>query len=271
MSNQNFINSIKEGAVKAHAQYGICASLTIAQAILESGWGKSAPGNNLFGIKWQEGCGYDKQLLTTTEYYNGVKTTIQDYFRKYNSLADSIYDHAMFLVRNSRYKSLLGIKDYKTACKLIQQCGYATAPNYATSLIKIIEENRLYQYDNATSVENILITNVKNPILVQQIKVLQYNLNLDYNAKLKNVDGNIYQETLDALNGVKGIIVKGHKSNVVKWVQQKLIGYGYLAKGKDTGIYDEATFQAVTNMQKNWGRPTDGILRIETWNIFLNN
>jgi hypothetical protein len=106
-------------------------------------------------------------------------------------------------------------------------------------------------------------------ILQESIKALQYDLNIDYNAKLV-INGAADQNTLAALNGIQSIIVKGHKSSVVKWVQQKLIGYGYLAEGQDTGIYDEATFQAVTNMQKNWGRPTDGILRPETWDIFLN-
>lgn len=102
------------------------------------------------------------------------------------------------------------------------------------------------------------------------IRALQYDLNIDYNAKL-TVTGIADEATVAALKGIQNIIVKGHKSSVVKWIQQKLIGYGYLAKAKDTGMYDEPTFQAVMNMQKNWGRPTDGILRIETWNIFLNN
>ena len=57
----------------------------------------------------------------------------------------------------------------------------------------------------------------------------------------------------------------------MQWIQQKLIGYGYLEKGQDTGVYDESTFQAVTNLQKKWGRPTDGVMRLETWYIFLNN
>lgn len=110
----------------------------------------------------------------------------------------------------------------------------------------------------------------KSSTLISQIEALQYDLNIDYNAKL-DVDGIVGSSTIAALKGIQNIIVKGHKSSVVKWIQQKLIGYGYLAKGKDTGIYDELTFQAVTELQKNWDRPTDGILRIETWNVFLNN
>ena len=102
------------------------------------------------------------------------------------------------------------------------------------------------------------------------IKALQYDLNIDYNAKLA-ITGIDDRATEAALKGIQNIIVKGHKSHVVQWIQQKLIGYGYLKKGQDTGVYDESTFQAVTNLQKKWGRPTDGVMRPETWYVFLNN
>lgn len=123
---------------------------------------------------------------------------------------------------------------------------------------------------------NTLVANQKtittNATLKAQIQALVYNLNLDYKAKLVHNDGNIYQELLDALKGISSIIVKGHKSHVVLWVQQKLVQYGYLKKGSYTDmLYDEATFQAVTNMQKNWSRSTSGILNIDTWQIFLSN
>jgi hypothetical protein len=121
--------------------------MTMAQACLESGYGKYAPGNNMFGIKWTSGCGYRSQSQLTTEYINGALIKVYASFRTYDSLSDSLFDHAQFLIENSRYANLLGVKDYKTACKLIQQDGYATAPNYGNQLIEIIEENELYQYD----------------------------------------------------------------------------------------------------------------------------
>jgi len=109
-----------------------------------------------------------------------------------------------------------------------------------------------------------------NP-LKEQIEALQYDLNIDYNAGLV-VDGVAGAATMAALEGIQDIIVKGHKSHVVLWVQQKLEGYGYLKEGTYTEkIYDEPTFQAVTNLQKNWGRATDGVLGLDTWSIFLNN
>lgn len=148
MDKQKFINLIKGGAISAQQKYGICASMTMAQAILETGWGEHAPGNNMFGIKWTPRCGYDKQLLITKEFLKGTMRTIKDYFRSYNSLSDSVYDHAMFLVQNSRYKNLLGVKDYKVACRLIKEDGYATDPNYTQQLIQLIEENNLNKFDN---------------------------------------------------------------------------------------------------------------------------
>lgn len=158
MDKQKFISLIKDGAIVAQKKYGICASMTMAQAILESGWGNYTPGNNMFGIKWMPGCGYNRQLLPTKEFTGGAWHTIKDYFRLYSSLADSLYDHAMFIVSNSRYANLRGVRDYKVACKLIKEDGYATAPNYTQQLIQIIEENNLNKYDNIQPAVQSFIT-----------------------------------------------------------------------------------------------------------------
>lgn len=138
----------------------------------------------------------------------------------------------------------------------------------ADSIASAIVQGLTGQTVSSTKISSA--STAKSSDVIDVIKALQYDLNIDYNAKL-TLTGIADEATIAALKGIQSIIVKGHKSSVVKWIQQKLISYGYLAKGKDTGIYDELTFQAVTNMQKNWGRPTDGIIRIETWNILLNN
>lgn len=107
--------------------------------------------------------------------------------------------------------------------------------------------------------------------LEKQIQSLQYDLNIDYNCKLL-CDGYIGQNTLTELNGIKSLIVKGHKSHVVQWIQQKLQFYGYLKSGTYTPmIYDNATFQAVTELQKAWGRSTSGQLDLSTFDVFLTN
>lgn len=117
MDKQTFINQVKGGAEAA---------------------------NNLFGIKrW----GYpDFVEMPTTEYRSGQPVEEEVEFRKYPSWDYSIADHTDFLLKNDRYKNLIGIKDYKEACTLIQQDGYATDPNYSNLLIQIIEQNELQKY-----------------------------------------------------------------------------------------------------------------------------
>lgn len=148
----NFINSVKDGAIASMKAHGVLASITIAQAILESSWGNSTlakESKNLFGVKAIGGWRGPKKNYPTYEYYNGKKTLINDFFRVYNSFAESIEDHALFLVNNSRYKQhgFFSAKDYAGQANALQNAGYATAPNYAQQLIALIKQYRLDKYD----------------------------------------------------------------------------------------------------------------------------
>lgn len=107
-----------------------------------------------------------------------------------------------------------------------------------------------------------------NPILVEQIKALQYNFNKVMGTSLK-VDGVPGVNTVAVVNSYT-ITKGGGPNNIIRWIQQKLQLWGYKVRNI-TGIYDEETFQAVTELQKNWGRATDGIIGSCTWDIFLNN
>lgn len=147
---QGFIDSVSAGALSGWNKYGVLPSVSIAQSILESGWGKSdlsTVANNLFGIKGT----YQGQsvLMPTQEYLNGQWTTVNAQFRKYPSWSASIEDHGYFLYANSRYANLLGVKDYQTVTRLLQEDGYATAPTYASSLNQIIEQYNLVKYDQS--------------------------------------------------------------------------------------------------------------------------
>ena len=132
---------------------GILASLTIAQAILESGWGKSelaVNANALFGIKADSRWDGRVYSTATKECYDGINlTTVDALFRTYDSWADSIADHSAFLTRSSRYTAVIGELDYKTACTTIHAAGYATDPTYAEKLISLIERYDLAAYDAA--------------------------------------------------------------------------------------------------------------------------
>lgn len=152
MSKQiDFIMQISRGAVEGMRKYGILPSVTMAQAILESGWGESGltkASNNLFGIK--AGGSWSGAVVNypTKEYVNGQYINTTADFRAYDSLDASMEDHGAFLASLSRYANIIGVKDYKTVCQLLQQDGYATAPNYADSLIALIEQYNLAAYDN---------------------------------------------------------------------------------------------------------------------------
>ncbi|MCX8129447.1 MAG: glycoside hydrolase family 73 protein [Clostridia bacterium] len=149
MDEKQFIELVKDGAIKAFNKYKVLPSLTLAQAILESNYGQSGLSKrcfNLFGIKWKEGCGYDFEEFDTKECYRGEWTTVKARFRKYKSYDESIEDHAVFLTK-TRYKPVLIAKDYKEAAIQVQKCGYATDPKYSDKLISLIEKYSLNQYD----------------------------------------------------------------------------------------------------------------------------
>ena len=146
-----FIERIGGLAAADMQKSGVLASLTIAQAILESGWGKSGltvKGNALFGIKAGKSWSGKVYSAKTQECYDGVNfTTITALFRAYDSWEESVADHSALLTGLPRYRAVVGEKDYKAACRAIKAAGYATAPDYAEQLIKIIECYALTQYD----------------------------------------------------------------------------------------------------------------------------
>jgi len=147
MDKQQFISLIKDGAIEGYLKYNILPSLTMAQAILESGWGKSHISNNLFGIK--AGTGWTGKTVTkeTKEYINGKWITVTAKFRAYDSFAESVADHAKLLGEAARYKAVTQAPNYCAACRAVYEAGYATDPQYPQKLIAIIEQNGLYQYD----------------------------------------------------------------------------------------------------------------------------
>lgn len=152
---KNFIERVGKLATADMQSSGILASLTIAQAILESRWGKSGltvGANALFGIKATSAWKGKVYNCKTKECYDGKNCTVVDgCFRAYSSWEDSIKDHSAFLTGLSRYSAVVGETDYKKACKAIHAAGYATDPNYANKLINIIEQYGLTAYDKVST------------------------------------------------------------------------------------------------------------------------
>lgn len=164
MTPKEFIKQYKPFALETERKTGISHLFTLAQAALESGWGERTFGNMLFGIKARPETPADKkQLLRTTEVLSSANAvfpkifsikkradgkytySVLDWFRKYETQEECFTDHAQFFFKNNRYaKALLVRSDPYKFAEEVAKAGYATAPNYADSLkklIKKIEEN----------------------------------------------------------------------------------------------------------------------------------
>ncbi|MDB2459871.1 glucosaminidase domain-containing protein [Planktomarina temperata] len=117
---------------------GVSHRIVLAQAALESGWGKSVKGNGLMGIKSHgEDGGLD---VITHEVVNGKRVKITDSFRQYDSPEDSIRGYGSFLKANSRYKHFLraGTENEDAQLSALQSSGYASDPKYAFKLRNIM-------------------------------------------------------------------------------------------------------------------------------------
>lgn len=148
-TRQEYIEMYRELAVMEMQRTGVPASITLAQACLESANGNSElsrKSNNHFGIK----C---KTTWTGKRAYHDDDER-NECFRKYNSVEESFIDHSNFLSANTRYAGLFKLKitDYKGWAHGLKRAGYATNPRYAEELIRIVEENKLYLYDQVTDV-----------------------------------------------------------------------------------------------------------------------
>lgn len=215
-SSLTYIEQYKDIAVREMNQYGIPASIKLAQAILESGNGNSylaREANNHFGIK----CGGNwngKSVRRADDSPN-------DCFRVYRNPEESFRDHSEFLLRK-RYERLFSLRkdDYKGWARGLKEAGYATNPRYAELLIDLIERYELYKYDRGetyaqqevreTKVEEIIEekeekqavvppTEIKDPVkmVIYEVKPSdtlyaisrQYNVTVDQIRQLNDLTG----------------------------------------------------------------------------------
>lgn len=157
MTKKEFFDKYYNDALKCEQETKIPALFTLAQAAVESGWGEKAPGNMIFGIK--AGPSWDglRQLVTTREVHSSqnvkypeiisiTKRTdgkfsykVKDWFRAYDSPADSFIDHGKFLTQNKRYANAFLTKDPYLFTDNVAGAGYATDPNYAATIKSIIK------------------------------------------------------------------------------------------------------------------------------------
>jgi hypothetical protein len=172
-SYEQYIDRYSQIAIQEFETHRIPASITLAQALLESGAGQSLlaqKSNNHFGIKCHSGWNGD------CVYKNAEKPN--ECFRKYARVEDSYADHSRFLTERSRYEPLFKLNktDYSKWAKGLQTCGYATDHKYADKLISLIERYQLYRYDQM---------NGKNVIAVEE----KSSFNKPYSHEIDNIYG----------------------------------------------------------------------------------
>lgn len=226
-TDSSFFSTLKPYVLKDMRENHILASLTAAQAYIESNKGNSGLTqrcNNLFGIKGK----YNGQgeLFWTTEYYNGKAQRVRAYFRKYPSWQESIDDHSGLFNRLARYANLRGETDYKKACYNVKADGYATSPSYTQTLLTTIDRFKLYEWD-----QEVLGNKADaDPDIIISYPVLRY----------------------------------GSKGNEVMAWQEFLNKNGYPC-GIVDGIFGKNTERAVKQWQAAHGLTADGIIGPKTW------
>ena len=151
MDKEAFIQKVAEKVSKYAPLYGISVhSPIIAQAIIESGWGKSGLASkyhNYFGLKcgssWK---GKSVNMTTKEEYKAGTITNIRDNFRVFDDFDDGIRGYFEF-INTRRYANLKGVKSPEEYCRRIKADGYATSSKYVDNIMRVIRDNKLTRFD----------------------------------------------------------------------------------------------------------------------------
>ncbi|MGW2618893.1 glucosaminidase domain-containing protein [Streptomyces sp. NPDC001500] len=160
-AQQQFLADAVIAGRASQVEFQVPASVTIAQAILESGWGAKHMGtaNNYFGIKAQTRNGHVTWgsiatgfvTVPTREVINGHSVTVQANFRSYKSMTDSFRDHGAFLRNNSNYAAAFKTSDGIAFARAVAAGHYATDPHYADTLVRIIRQHDLLQHDSVAA------------------------------------------------------------------------------------------------------------------------
>jgi flagellar rod assembly protein/muramidase FlgJ len=146
----DFLAAVAPAAQQTMRDLKVPASVTLAQAILESGWGTSGlslRAMNLFGIKADASWTGSKMVFPTAEVVNGKRVFVSAAFRAYSTWTGSVHDHAQFLVANPRYAAAFQTTNGADFAHAIAKAGYATDPEYADKLVALMNVRNLYQYD----------------------------------------------------------------------------------------------------------------------------
>ncbi len=150
---RDFVNKMRPEAERAAAVLGVSPEVLISQSALETGWGKAIiqdpngkNSHNLFGIKADARWAGERIAVPTIEYENGIASKEVQMFRAYGSYAESFDDYAQFIQSSSRYEEALSVADNpQQYLAKLQQAGYATDPEYASKINRIMESEVLQE------------------------------------------------------------------------------------------------------------------------------
>ncbi len=142
---ESFVSAVLPHAERAARAIGVEPRVLVAQAALETGWGKAVihdatgrPSFNFFGIKADSRWQGDRVGVPTVEYEQGVFSKIRGHFRAYESIAQGFDDYARFILGSSRYQPVVaGAKDDSAYLNGLQQAGYATDPAYGAKILAL--------------------------------------------------------------------------------------------------------------------------------------
>jgi flagellar protein FlgJ len=153
-SPQEFVSQLLPAAKEAAQQLGLDPLAMIAQAALETGWGKhmihteqGTNSHNLFGIKANEHWQGDRTVVSTVEFENGIAVPKKAPFRNYDSFSEAMQGYVDFLKENPRYQQALNTShDSKNYFKELQEAGYATDPAYAEKVLAVLQGDNLAKF-----------------------------------------------------------------------------------------------------------------------------
>ena len=234
-----FINKIAPPAVTTWTTHHVLPSITIAQAVLESGWGTSklaVEANNLYGIKASADWTGQVYAINTAEYGDEGWYTVTANFRKYASWLDSTNDHGAFFTssdwRKENYKNVVGETDYKKAAQALSVAGYATDPGYPAKLISIIENYNLSRFDP--------VPNITMNTYIENAGWSGLSMGADYSGKVSGTVGegkNIFSFNLSIDNNASAD-EKGLGIEYAAHIQD--IGWtNYVSEGTNLGNADQ--------------------------------
>lgn len=241
MTKQEFLNKIipiiqNENSKRGNPLYN---SVVIAQAICETGWGSSSlmiKANAIFGIKATSNWKGKVYNARTKEYYDGNAYNIVDCFRAYNSFEESVADYFNLICNSSRYKKALFTNNPTECITAIKNGGYATSTVYINTIMSIIDNNNLRQYDKASFVNNS--PNIEQ--LAQDVINGKYGNGEERKQKL----GDLYPEIQKRVNE----ILNGNTEKQEIYIVKKGDCLCNIAKKFKTTVNKIATDNGITNI-----------------------